>query len=44
MEGNRQAALEAMLLDPVVPDRFVAEKCLDAMLEANREHLPRFYA
>jgi len=43
MEGDRQAALEAMLLDPVVPDRFVAEKCLDAMLEANRDYLPRFY-
>jgi len=44
MEGDRKAALEAMLLDPVVPDRFVAEKCLDAMLEANRDYLPRFYA
>ena len=43
MEGDRQAALEAMLLDPVVPDRFTAEKCLDAMLEANRKSLPRFY-
>jgi len=43
MEGDRQAALEAMMLDPVVPDRFVAEKCLDAMLEANRKYLPRFY-
>lgn len=43
MEGNRQAALEAMLLDPIVPDRFVAEKCLDAMLEANRAYLPRFF-
>jgi alpha-galactosidase len=44
IEGNRQAALEAMLLDPVVPDRFMAEKCLDAMLEANRAYLPRFYS
>ena len=44
MEGDRQAALEAMLLDPVVPDRFTAEKCLDAMLEAHREYLPRFFA
>ena len=43
MEGDRQSALEAMLLDPVVPDRFIAEKCLDAMLEANRKYLPRFY-
>ena len=44
MEGDRQSALDAMLLDPVVPDRYTAEKCLDAMLEANRDYLPRFYA
>ncbi|RJP23020.1 MAG: hypothetical protein C4520_07175 [Candidatus Abyssobacteria bacterium SURF_5] len=44
MEGSRQAALEAMLLDPAVPDRFTAERCLDAMLEANREYLPRFFS
>lgn len=43
MEGDRQAALEALLLDPVVKDRFAAEKCLDAMLEANRAYLPRFF-
>ncbi len=44
MEGDRQAALEAMLLDPVVPDRLTAEKCLDAMLEAHRRYLPRFFS
>ena len=33
-----------MLLDTAVPDRIVAEKFLDALLEANREYLPRFYA
>lgn len=44
IEGNRQAALEAMLLDPVVPDRYTAEKCLDAMFDANRKYLPRFYS
>lgn len=43
LEGDRQAALEVMLLDPTVPDRFVAEKCLDAMLAANRDYLPRFF-
>lgn len=43
MEGDRQAALEAMLLDPVVPDRFTAEKCLDALLHAHRDYLPRFH-
>jgi alpha-galactosidase len=44
IEGDRQAALEAMLLDPVVPDRFAAEQCLDAMLKAHRNYLPRFFA
>ncbi|GAB4355385.1 MAG: alpha-glucosidase/alpha-galactosidase [Candidatus Abyssubacteria bacterium] len=43
VEGDRQSALEALLLDPVVPDRYTAEKCLDAMLEANRRYLPRFF-
>ncbi|MCD5415289.1 MAG: hypothetical protein LR001_09940 [Clostridiales bacterium] len=43
MEGDRQAALEAMLLDPVVTSRCAAEKCLDAMLNANRAYLPRFF-
>ncbi|MBI4832535.1 MAG: hypothetical protein HY801_13500 [Candidatus Lindowbacteria bacterium] len=43
IEGDRQAALDALSLDPVVPDRFTAEKCLDAMLKANREYLPRFF-
>ncbi len=43
MEGDRRAALEALLLDPVVPDRFCAEQCIEAMLEANRDHLPRFF-
>ena len=36
-------AQAAAPIDPVVPDRFTAEKCLDAMLEANRDYLPRFY-
>jgi alpha-galactosidase len=44
IDGDRQAALDAMMLDPVVPDRLTAEKCLDAMLEANREYLPRFFS
>jgi alpha-galactosidase len=43
MQGDRQAALKALLLDPVVPDRMVAEKCLESMLQANRAYLPRFF-
>ena len=38
-----RSELEALLLDPVVPDRAAAEKCLEAMLQANRAHLPRFF-
>ncbi|MBI5116180.1 hypothetical protein HZA56_06870 [Candidatus Poribacteria bacterium] len=43
VEGDRQAALDALLLDPVVPDRLTAEQCLEAMLKANRAYLPRFF-
>jgi alpha-galactosidase len=43
LEGDRRLALEAMLLDPVVPDVQTAERLLDAMLAANRRYLPRFY-
>jgi len=43
MNGDRKTALKAMMLDPVVPDRFTAEKCFNAMLEANRDYLPRFF-
>ena len=43
MNGDRAAALEALRLDPVVPDGADVERCLDAMLEASREHLPRFF-
>ena len=43
MEGDRRSALEALLIDPVVADRFAAEKCLDALLQAHRQYLPRFF-
>ena len=44
MDGDRAKALQVLLLDPVVPDRVTAERCLDDMLLANRDYLPRFFS
>jgi len=41
--GSRQAALMAMLTNPLVPSFDVARALLDDMLEANREYLPQFF-
>lgn len=41
--GSRQAALMAMLVNPLVPSFEVARALLDEMLEANREYLPQFF-
>ena len=43
MNGDRYMALQAMSLDPLVPSPEIAESVLDDLLEANEEHLPRFY-
>jgi 6-phospho-beta-glucosidase len=40
--GSRDAALKALLANPLVPSFAVAEPLLDALLEANRRFLPRF--
>ncbi len=40
--GDRSLALRALLTNPLVPDADAATGLLDAILEANREHLPRF--
>jgi 6-phospho-beta-glucosidase len=40
--GNRSTALRALLANPLVPDVDAATGLLDAILDANREHLPRF--
>ncbi len=42
--GDRQVALRALLANPLVPGWSAAEPMLDALLEANREYLPRFFA
>jgi alpha-galactosidase len=40
--GNRQAALEALIIDPTVPDPATAQRILDEMLVAQAELLPQF--
>ena len=40
--GDRVLALRALLSNPLVPDYPTASGLLDAILDANRDHLPRF--
>jgi alpha-galactosidase len=44
VHGDRQAALQCLLLDPVVTDLDVARQILDDYLETYRQHLPQFWA
>jgi 6-phospho-beta-glucosidase len=41
--GDRRVALRALLANPLVADYDVAAPLLDALLEANRAYLPRFF-
>ena len=43
IHGDRAAALKALLANPLVGRWNVAVPLLDALLEANRRHLPRFF-
>ena len=43
IHGDRQAALQALLLDPVITDLNVAAQILEDYLVAYREHLPQFW-
>jgi alpha-galactosidase len=43
VNGDRQAALQCLLLDPVITDLDVARQVLDDYLETYREHLPQFW-
>ncbi len=43
VNGDRQAALQCLLLDPVITDMDVAKLILDDYLETYREHLPQFW-
>jgi 6-phospho-beta-glucosidase len=42
--GDRTVALKALMANPLVRQYPVAAPLLDALLDANREHLPRFFA
>jgi 6-phospho-beta-glucosidase len=41
--GDRRDALRALAANPLVPDWATAAKLLDALLAANKVHLPRFF-
>ena len=41
--GDRGIALKALLANPLVARWSIAQPLLDALLEANRAHLPRFF-
>jgi alpha-galactosidase len=43
MTGDRQKALQCLLLDPVITDLDVAQQTLDDYLESYREYLPQFW-
>jgi alpha-galactosidase/6-phospho-beta-glucosidase family protein len=45
MRGDRQLALQALLMDPMTysMEMDTAEKMLDEMLQAQRNWLPRFF-
>lgn len=43
IDGDRTAALKALLANPLVGQYPVATALLDALLEANRKHLSRFF-
>ena len=42
--GDRNAALKALVANPLVADYPVAAPLLDDLLAANRDHLPRFFS
>ena len=44
ISGDRRTALRAMVANPLVRQWPIAEPLLAALLEANRAHLPRFFA
>ena len=43
IDGDRAAALKALLANPLVPGYRAAHGLLHALLEANRSYLPRFF-
>jgi 6-phospho-beta-glucosidase len=43
IQGDRTAALKALMANPLVGRYNVAIALLDTLLDANRVHLPRFF-
>jgi alpha-galactosidase len=43
VKGDRQAALQCLLLDPIVNDIEAAYQLLDEYLATYREYLPQFW-
>jgi 6-phospho-beta-glucosidase len=43
IDGDRKTALKALLANPLVARYSVATALLDTLLDANRQHLPRFF-
>lgn len=43
MEGDRRAALDALSIDPAIPPHAPLDACVDALLDAHRAYLPRFF-
>ena len=43
VEGNREKALQCLLLDPVVTDIETGGKILDDYLTSYKEYLPQFW-
>jgi 6-phospho-beta-glucosidase len=43
LSGSRNDALLALMANPLIPDWDTAVPLLDALLEVNRPHLPRFW-
>jgi alpha-galactosidase len=43
VHGDRQLAMQSLLLDPVINDIDIAEGVLDDILESNRQYLPQFW-
>jgi alpha-galactosidase len=42
VSGDRQTALEALIIDPLMPDHQAASKILNELIEAEAEFLPQF--
>jgi 6-phospho-beta-glucosidase len=43
MSGDHNTALRALMSNPLVGEWKIAVPMLDALLDANRVHLPRFF-